>query len=158
MLILDREELSWAAGFFDGEGTTYSNRGVPRLNVPQADPRPIDRFKAAIGGIGHVRIVPPPKLYPTRKQQWHWDTTSFEHAQAALAMLWSFLSRPKREQALKAFKAYGGGQPRWKCKRGHLRIAENIYPWGGRRACLICRRDGAREYMRGKRAAARGGV
>src|SRR6266545_8210041 len=65
---LDRADLAWAAGFFDGEGSTMlhtdeSRPGYLRLEVavPQADhngvPAVLIRFKDAIGGLG--RIVGP---------------------------------------------------------------------------------------------------
>lgn len=58
-------EVSWAAGFFDGEGTVWS-RIVPyravRLAVGQsATPELLERFRLAVGGVGNVRGPYQPK-------------------------------------------------------------------------------------------------
>ncbi len=52
-------ELAWAAGFFDGEGHTRwqknaSNRGTFCVSVSQLEKEPLERFKAAVGGGGHL--------------------------------------------------------------------------------------------------------
>ena len=60
----DREELAWAAGFFDGEGcfsyTEKARYGV--ATITQADIRPLDRFKTAVR-VGNV-YGPYDKKYP----------------------------------------------------------------------------------------------
>ena len=59
--MLDKIELAWAAGFFDGEGTTTLHRhkqnklGYMRVSVMQFyDPECLYRFQKAVGGLGHV--------------------------------------------------------------------------------------------------------
>ena len=55
-------ERAWAAGFFDGEGSVgfspYSSGGRkyhrPSVQVSQNHRAPLDRFQAAVGGIGKV--------------------------------------------------------------------------------------------------------
>mgnify|MGYP001597965492 CR=1 FL=1 len=50
------EEIAWAAGFFDGEGSVGVQRdrcGCARylsLQIGQRDPRPLQRFQALFGG------------------------------------------------------------------------------------------------------------
>lgn len=105
--IPNREELAWAAGFFDGEGCVccdhYANRAYIRLSLAQAEQgdKILQRFNQAIGGIGKVHgpfkasngtNAPSPKL------QWALRLNGLEKVQAAIAMLWPFLSEPKREQ------------------------------------------------------------
>lgn len=59
------EELAWAGGFFDGEGSTYllkhrTHKGhfVPEVYVPQSGhngvPSPLLRFHAALDGAGII--------------------------------------------------------------------------------------------------------
>ena len=66
------EELAWAAGFFDGEGSTYLEKHrthpgymVPRLYVPQCAEVGIApellRLKAAMGGLGAISGTRPGK-------------------------------------------------------------------------------------------------
>lgn len=93
---MNREELAWAAGFFDGEGTTgfYRNGGYRRfvMSVPQNDPRPLERFHAAVEGLGYIN-------WQRTGTNYVWQVQRFEHTQAVMALLWPFWSEPKREQA-----------------------------------------------------------
>lgn len=93
-----KSELAWAAGFFDGEGTSYvarhgRNRQHRRIciTVSQKDRRPMDRFVAAVGG--HVR--------ENRLYVWH---ESSARAIEAMEKLWPYLSEPKREQWLQCLR------------------------------------------------------
>lgn len=98
-LKINREELAWAAGFFDGEGHIrygeYRNTsgGIKstgmRTHIPQIDPRPLQRFQAAVLGIG---IIDGPRrsLNPNHSAQWLWRAASFEDVQAVIAPLWTF--------------------------------------------------------------------
>lgn len=113
----DREELAWAAGFFDGEGYVglahqhWKDRCRRQLHahIAQTDPRPLERFQAAIG-FGRVTKRNTDTPYLANKQhwkdQWRWDVSSFEHVQAMTAMLWVFLCPIKQEQARGALLAY----------------------------------------------------
>jgi len=102
---LNREELAWAAGLFDGEGWINimhpSNRpGYQQLEVglTQTDRQVLDRFKSAVGNLGSVYGP-----YGPRKLGWssyfRWQTATFEKGQAVIAMLWNFLSPVKKAQA-----------------------------------------------------------
>jgi hypothetical protein len=129
MVRFDREELAWAAGFFDGEGSTYlkvyaTGRVEIRMAVAQTDPRPLVRFRNAVG-IGSVN-GPYERQNKTHKPNYEYRPDTFEHMQAVIAMLWHWLSEPKREQATTAFmaaKAYHERQRTQRdnpvCKRGH---------------------------------------
>jgi hypothetical protein len=108
-------ELAWAAGFFDGEGSTLVDRmvpgaghGQPRLRLAmeltQVDERPLQRFAAAVGS-GRVRARPE-RVRPGRHDQasWRWRASDAA-AEAALVRLWPYLSAPKREQATRVVDA-----------------------------------------------------
>ncbi|KKL20453.1 hypothetical protein LCGC14_2455280, partial [marine sediment metagenome] len=100
-MVLDKIELAWAAGFFDGEGhtrgeyktTSYSY--IPLLTVTNTDLELMRRFHRALGNLGRL-YGPYQRKLPKHKPYWKWQTTSFEHAQATLAMLWRFLCSYKR--------------------------------------------------------------
>lgn len=97
-------ELAWAAGFFDGEGsayvqyssrTKYAEKGkyaYPAIQVTQKDPRPLQRFMDALGGIGNVRGP-----YDKHNGQCFWHKAG-KGALEVVEMLWPYLSEPKREQ------------------------------------------------------------
>jgi hypothetical protein len=93
----EREQLAWAAGFFDGEGSTYADPR-PRLSVVQNDPEVLLKFAAAIGNIG--ALGGGDKVYGRAKKPiWHWRVTGWRDVQAVVAMLWPFLTSQKRKQA-----------------------------------------------------------
>lgn len=97
-----REELAWAAGFFDGEGSTTvsikNGRARLRVSVPQTNRETLERFKSAVLGLG--RIHGPMKRHSERHAPlWQFGSASFEQTQAIIAMLWPFLSEIKRTQA-----------------------------------------------------------
>jgi hypothetical protein len=80
---MDRHELAWAAGFFDGEGWTnavgHQRRRTtqPMARVNQAGtqgmPAVLIRFQAALGGLG--RIGGPYVMYG-RKDLYRWHVSS----------------------------------------------------------------------------------
>lgn len=92
-------EIAWAAGFFDGEGSTYANRNTPRVAIGHVDRRPLDRFLAAVG----VGSVTGPYDHNTKKNpKWrpHYTYQAYgDKAIKVLDALWPYLSAPKREQA-----------------------------------------------------------
>lgn len=113
----DREQLAWAAGFFDGEGHIGCVKTVGKvgghvnrrlhINVCQTQEGPLERLQAVLG-VG--RIYGP---YPNRDsnggqrkpyRQFHID--GVEQVQHAIAALWPWLSRPKRNQAKTAFAEF----------------------------------------------------
>jgi hypothetical protein len=102
---INREELAWAAGFYDGEGTFCLDQGRLSMSLAQINPEVLIRFKAAVNGLGRV-YGPYQRKVKTHSQWWVFCPTSFEHTQAIVAMLWSFLSSPKKEQIVKVFKQY----------------------------------------------------
>lgn len=114
---MNREELAWAAGFYDGEGSAgfYLKRtqlrknthGQLALTVMQTEPEILERFCRAVG-VGKVNgpYVVRNSKYPNRKPQWRYGVQTFEHVQAVIAMLWPWLGETKRVQGLKAISAY----------------------------------------------------
>lgn len=105
-------ELAWAAGFFDGEGSTYfqirtQQKGRQRqygylaAAVHQTHREVLDRFQEAVG----LGIVYGP--YKQKKAQWNdfWRYIAHgDEADAVLKLLWPYLGSVKRDQALEAFE------------------------------------------------------
>jgi len=113
-------ELAWAAGLFDGEGSSfwrYKKRPTKRASkgwymsftaiasMSQAhDPQVLERLRSAVGGLGVITSYFD-KRYGTT---YMWRTQRINETEAVLLSLWPFLSHPKREQAgavLTAIKA-----------------------------------------------------
>lgn len=103
----DPIELAWAAGFFDGEGTTIARSEIARpgyhllqVTVPQrgADgvPEVLLRLQRAVLGLGTIDR-PFGAIH-------RWRARGFVDAQATLALLWRFLGPVKRAQASAAVR------------------------------------------------------
>lgn len=109
---LCREELAWAAGFFDGEGYVGAiRRDCPQgintrllLSIAQTCPDPLMRFRAAVGNAGNVTGPYKRTNTPTRKMMWSFSASSFEDVQAITAFLWFWLSAPKQAQVVRALQ------------------------------------------------------
>ena len=116
---IDTHELAWAAGFFDGEGSSYfqleSEKHNPqlRLSLPQRDKRNLDRFNKAV-----LKLCNP----SSRSDGVDFlKTHQFENTQAVIALLWKYLSPAKREQFKIATLRF---QKHWK---GHLLRGSGAY-------------------------------
>lgn len=106
----NREELAWAAGFFDGEGsfswTEAAAVGCAVIN--QANKEPLERFQRAVAGLG--KIYGPyetrHKDHWSRKPQWAFRAHRREHVQAIAVMLWFKIGSIKKRQAVAVLKRY----------------------------------------------------
>ena len=122
----DREEIAWAAGFFDGEGTTHfalsaesrSPRrrvGYPRLSVAQVGTETLQRFQHAVGDAGAI-------YGRSRSNVCAWQTGSAKQAYFVIGVLWHKLTPIKQAQAAKVFLRYreqlDTRPPRVKCQPG----------------------------------------
>jgi hypothetical protein len=81
-------ERAWAAGFYDGEGSSSRNKGSFVLSISQKDYRPLARFAAAFD----VEIA----IYDNRLFD---IRLTGEKAFHVLHAMWPYLSEPKKEQA-----------------------------------------------------------
>lgn len=120
MVELLREEFAWAAGFFDGEGTTLLNGGYPRMSVGQVDREALDHLSTALGMGRVVGPHAPPPNKPNWSYHFYWHLVGFERVQAALAFMWPWLGTVKRRQAAAVLGASVTlKRPRGLCNSGH---------------------------------------
>jgi hypothetical protein len=160
-----REDLAWAAGFFDGEWSfmVVRNDGShsPRLTVGQTDPRPLYRFMAVFNGIGNVR-GPYTRVKANHSPIWYYSVDGFEKVQALMAMMWPFLCEPKKQQATEMMAevvphARAMIEKRQFCPKGHAMTEENtaVYTqgpgWKSRR-CRTCTKEHDRKAYERKLA------
>lgn len=110
-----REDVAWAAGLFEGEGSFSFARpgnghiyGRAAATIAMTDDDVMRRF-ASIVGLGKVN-GPRARREPERKPMYWWSVTSFEQVQAVLAMFWPWLSERRRSQALHALRSFEAGQ------------------------------------------------
>jgi len=167
------EQLAWAAGLFDGDGSTclarhrtHEGHVTADVSITQASscglPEVLTRFKRVMGGVG--RTYGP---YPGRGRGepiYRYKALRFADAEHVLRSLWPWLGSVKRIQAafvmatVAAQPALPRGNPAWgshktRCVNGHDYTIARVRPYrarsGGteRRAskqCLACVREGAR--------------
>jgi hypothetical protein len=146
-----KQNLAWAAGFFDGEGSTtvsapnirHKGRYV-RLQIPQKDKECLERFQRVIGDG---------TIYK-REAANRYDYVLFGKGKAkkALDILWPWLGTLKRKQAELALAQEKYIAPVTHCIRGHEFTKENTYIVPGRteRQCKECKRIRGRKSYKGK--------
>jgi hypothetical protein len=106
------EELAWAGGFFDGEGSTcldkhrtHADFFVPVLYVPQAATTGVApelvRLQNAVG-IGTISGLRTSK--PPRKPYRRWRVFTIDKVFRTLHLIWPFIGAVKRAQAQRAMQ------------------------------------------------------
>lgn len=100
--IVEREQLAWAAGLFEGEGTFSRSQKVPIAQLSSTDADVVEHF-AEVMGFGSL-------YHFTRRDPWKngmtWATTTFEQMQATVAALWPWLGERRRARATELLLAY----------------------------------------------------
>lgn len=104
---MNKENLAWAAGFFDGEGCTSIKKKKSQINfravvisMSQKDERVLNKWYK-IFHFGYYDDVQT-KYGP----MWRWNTTTFEQAQYVMCLLWPWLGEVKKEQYERVVKEY----------------------------------------------------
>jgi hypothetical protein len=107
------QELAWAAGFFDGEGSTFTT--VQRkcmficIAVQQSTNKPLNVYRfQEIVGIGKVYVH-------AGNHAVLWRTYKHGEVRYVLELLWPYLSCYKREQGRQAFERFVSAR-RGKCE------------------------------------------
>jgi len=108
------DEVAWAAGFFDAEGTASSSQRLDRpsrerqMAVYQGGhdeiPEALLRFQRAVGGRGNI-------TGPYRERLFHWTTKKHTAFDEVMTMLWPWLSESKRAQLQRATEGAGRRMP-----------------------------------------------
>jgi hypothetical protein len=95
-------DIAWAAGLFDGEGSTSvlkaqrDRYAYVRMNVPQKHREVLDKF---------LSIVNVGKIYKAKTRDIHsLDIYKQEDVELTLNLLWPYLSEIKKKQALAAYE------------------------------------------------------
>ena len=102
-------ELAWAAGFFDGEGSTMLKHRRSghwcrvEMSISQTEPTTLHRFKQA---VGEGRVHGPYPNSNGHSPRWFWSTEGALRCADVLEKLWPYLSAPKRAQAEAVASAY----------------------------------------------------
>jgi hypothetical protein len=121
--LTDRELCAWAAGFFDGEGTTCSfyrkdrDKNRISMSLPQVNLLPLKRFQQAVK-VGSICLRN--KRSERAQECFVWQAQNYKDVRKALDILWEFLSDVKRQQATEALAFFEQnptsdtiGNPNW---------------------------------------------
>ena len=113
---ISREELAWAAGFVEGEGSfscgnpsSGKSHGYLRIDVSQVDRVPLERLQAMFGGSIYYRERPKSPL--GKKPHHELVIQRFENVQFAVAAMWPWLDDFVKAKAVKAITSYLALQP-----------------------------------------------
>jgi hypothetical protein len=108
---INREDLAWAAGLFEGEGCISFAKGRSRkiaamLNMTDRDV--VEHFQSVVG-CGEIYAYKPQQ--EGWKPQWRWHVGSFERVQALIAMLWPWLKSRRRSKIRSVLARYKACEP-----------------------------------------------
>ena len=117
MYSVNREDLAWAAGIHCGEGSVTALKSIKSngkiwqgvtLKITQACydgtedcPEMLIRLQR-IFGFGHN--YKNCRARGNRRPTWTWETGRFEYVQAAIALMWNWLTPEKKNQAERRLK------------------------------------------------------
>lgn len=154
------EEIAWAAGLFEGEGSVslkHDKRGnpAPVLSLGMTDQDTVEKFAAIIGVNQPHRFTPGPSHY---KDMYRWQTQSIAVFRQVMEQFWPYLSYRRRQKFLEVYTATRHVEvhhkDRMHCARGHEFTPENthVVPSGARH-CRTCRRANGARYRAKKKGA-----
>lgn len=143
---LDNELLAWAAGFFDGEGSTIAKTDARRpdyyqldVSVPQSGssgvPEVLTKFQRVMFGVGHIQPQHHDDMYK-------WDAGGRVPAEMALALMWPWLGDVKRTQALLALETVKSQYDSGRHRQSRPRYRPTFSPHDPRVPAADDRREG----------------
>ena len=106
---IDKVELAWAAGLFEGEGCLSTKHSQSRLRtvygcvayLATTDQDVLLRFREIIG-FGCIGSKKPQR--PGYLVQHYWRVSNFEHFQALIALLFPWFGSRRRARALELLR------------------------------------------------------
>lgn len=137
-----RENISWFAGLFKGEGSVSINRDKTARAVMQITMTDEDVIRKAHNIIGVGNVTGPHGPYrPNEKATWSWRVSRFEESQAVMAAIYQFLGSRRRARIKEVLGIVRKEKPRsygndFLCGNKHLR-SEHAYK--NERGHWICR-------------------
>lgn len=136
-------DLAWAAGLFEGEGTTCAtrHREVKYASVALCmnDEEPVRRFHEIVG-VGNVNFNP---VRGNPNPRWDWKAGAKKDVEYVVELLAPWLSDRRLVQAVNALAAdFRSDEPATHCRKGHAFETSNTYTApDGTRTCRTCQRN-----------------
>jgi hypothetical protein len=157
ILAVDKPEIAYAAGLFEGEGCITVSRGRARLVISMTDKEPLQRVHAILGGSIRGPYGP---YTGNRKPHWQWMIERGDLVKEAYGLMEPWLSSRRQQrfqEVLPHISPHGSGgaaqRAKTHCPRGHAYDKENTrINRTGSRSCRACHRAYMRVWSRAKRA------
>jgi hypothetical protein len=96
----EEEALSWAGGFYSGDGSSYLSTGLPYLSASQKHEEVLERLKS-IMGVGCICGPYTRKEAEPQEHEWLYWITDGSEVRYALKRIWPYLSEVKKDQVRK---------------------------------------------------------
>lgn len=93
-------DIAWLSGFYEGEGHCSIHANQFTLQICQKNLEPLTKIKHLFGGVIYTN-----PNHPQSGTVYFWKV-NYERAEGIAFTIFSFLSIEKREQIVKAMKAY----------------------------------------------------
>jgi hypothetical protein len=156
------EEIAWAAGLFEGEGSIslMQQRGRKSVGVimhmGSTDPDVTARFHAIVG-VGNVTIRDRPD--PRHKRVWVWQSAAIDDVRHVARLLAPWLGARRSSRLHEVIAAYEAAPARriskTHCPQGHEFTAENTLRINGKhRRCRECNKVAQRKQTVRRKAEA----
>lgn len=151
------EEIAWAAGLFEGEGSmsVRSNHGV-NLYLGMTDEDTVRRFHSVMGA-GQVYTKRRARAHYKILYAWHCDRSA--DVTRILNLFFPWFGERRRERAAEMFERLAknpGPKAEWThCPNGHPFVGVHLYVHKktGKRMCRTCATERRRRWVAKQRAA-----
>lgn len=96
---MERSDIAWAAGLFEGEGcfTWSRSKAMPAAKIGSTDFDVLEKFQRVVG-FGRIGAAYQKGGFGTKPSR-VWETTRFEYVQALIAYFWPWLCQRRRARA-----------------------------------------------------------
>lgn len=95
--------LAWVAGFLEGEGSFFRNKGRLAVKACQVNREPLERLQGLYDGSLNVSGGPRrAETNPNRQVMWEWRISG-HRAEQLFTALFPLMSEKRQEQVLKCF-------------------------------------------------------
>jgi len=136
--VIKASDVTWAAGFVEGEGSFTPDKGCPDVQVCQVQLWPLSKMERLFGGT----IYPVTQVNKRPYFRWRVGGT---RAVGFVMTLYSLLSPKRKRQIRAALSEWRKTLPLHKyrkaCVHGHLYLAGSEYVNKlGHRVCRVCER------------------
>ena len=142
------EEIAWAAGLFEGEGSVCFGNNTVTLSVAMTDEDVVRKFHKLIG-YGYVN-GPYKRNNGKWKDQWQWRSQGSQYSQITTAILWPYLGLRRRQQLKDAIGKWKLVKPINKVNCDKCGLPLEVLDKNGVRGCKPCRRVRRRAAYRKK--------